>query len=151
VAFELLYGHNRGQTHVPNQPLSLFAINSRYCCSFMSHLCRTENTVVKTTISTAATTITSIIEEVLRIIISARLYQPEKKLIKIASTSTDDNGRPTERWFRTRFFRSRLASQYSINLISCSVSMRKFKTYPGLHHRPGKPSLIINRDKPCTC
>lgn len=58
-----------------------------------------------------------------RISISARLYQPEKKLATIAITKRQDKGSPTYNCLNTFFFDSRLASQYSTNRCSCSVSI----------------------------
>ncbi|MEI9912867.1 MAG: hypothetical protein WDO71_26430 [Bacteroidota bacterium] len=55
--------------------------------------------------------------------ISARLYHPEKKLIIIATTNTTAKGSPTAHCLKPLFRRSRLASQYLINLISSSVSI----------------------------
>jgi len=75
----------------------------------------------------AAITKTSIREELDRNAISALLYQPEKKLIKMAITIAADMGRPIANCFKSFLLLSLLVSQYAINLFSSSVSMMPAK------------------------
>src|SRR3982751_628789 len=89
----------------------------------MSHLWRTENTVVKTTIAMPAITTTSINEELERISISARLYHPERKLTTMAITRKAAKGRPTYNCLSTFLRERRFASQYSMNFSSSGVSI----------------------------
>ena len=98
--------------------------SSLYCCSFISHRWRAENTTINITMSNAATNKTRIrVGASSLLAISALLYQPEKKLRKMVITSTTANGSPTASCLMTFFLRSRLSSQYLIKSWSFSDSI----------------------------
>ncbi len=78
---------------------------------------------IKTTINRAAINNTNINEEFDCKILSALLYQPEIKLIKIAPTIVTARGKPTANCQIVLFLRVRCFSQYFINPISSSVSI----------------------------